>query len=122
MYKLFERAKVFARQLRNKSTAEEKIFWELVRNRRFYGEKFYRQHIIRYELGCRTRFFFADFYCFGHKLVIELDGKIHEKQKEYDMARENVLRGLGMKILRIRNEEFLDMEKVKLKVKKAIGK
>jgi len=41
-------------------------------------------------------------------MVIELDGKIHARQKEHDQAREYVLKSLGLKIVRFTNEEIED--------------
>jgi cyclase len=61
---IFERAKA----LRNNVTAEEMVLWEYLRTNPF-GYKFRRQH----PLGI----FIADFYCHKLKLVIELDGSIH---------------------------------------------
>jgi very-short-patch-repair endonuclease len=39
--------------------------------------------------------------------VIEVDGKIHEQQAEYDAERDNVLSARGLRLLRIRNEEVV---------------
>jgi very-short-patch-repair endonuclease len=41
-------------------------------------------------------------------MVVELDGKIHELQKEHDQAREYVLKSLGLKVVRFTNEEIED--------------
>ena len=37
-------------------------------------------------------------------LIIEVDGGIHEKQKEYDVLREHILNFLGFRIIRFKNE------------------
>ena len=61
----------------------------------------------------------ADFYCAGLKLVIELEGGIHElsEQKQYDEVRYEELMAGGYKVLRIKNEEVLeDVEKVLKKI------
>ena len=42
--RLTQIAKKYCRELRKNQTAEEKIFWEAVRNRKFGGSKFYRQY------------------------------------------------------------------------------
>ncbi|HMG83246.1 MAG TPA: DUF559 domain-containing protein [Ferruginibacter sp.] len=63
---IFQRAKA----LRNNVTASEMILWEYLRTNPF-GYKFRRQH----PLGI----FIADFYCHKLKLIIELDGSIHNK-------------------------------------------
>ena len=49
------------------------------------------------------------------KLIIEADGKIHDKEenKKYDKQREDDLRGLGYTIIRFKNEEInLNINKV----------
>ncbi|MEX1002732.1 MAG: endonuclease domain-containing protein [Crocinitomicaceae bacterium] len=72
----------YAALLRKHMTPEEKILWEELRHSRI-GAKFRRQHPI-------SRFV-VDFYCHQHKLVIEVDGKIHLKPevKAIDAEREN---------------------------------
>lgn len=54
--------------------------------------------------------FIADFYCHPIKLVIEIDGGIHqnEKQKEYDIGREAELKKLSIDVIRFTNEEVID--------------
>ncbi len=94
-----------ARELRAKQTPAETTFWELVRNRRFMGLKFRRQH----QIGD----YIPDFYCQDCKLVVELDGKIHEKLQEKDKKRDAWLQSLGLTVLRFRNEELMqDTESV----------
>jgi len=87
-------------------TEAETIVWEIVRNRRLDGKKFLRQHKIIYENSFDSfQFFVADFYCAEEKLLLEIDGLIHESQKEYDLWRTSVLNELGLRVLRIQNEE-----------------
>jgi len=109
---------LLARELRRKQTPEEKILWETLRNRRLNGLKFLRQHPIVYEHDLRKglSFFIADFYCAEKRLVIELDGKVHDFQKEYDENRDYILNKLQLKVLRIKNEELKDLEAVKRKI------
>ncbi|MFC1617618.1 endonuclease domain-containing protein, partial [Candidatus Margulisiibacteriota bacterium] len=71
--------KEFARALRKDQTKSEDIVWEALRDRRFMSLKFRRQHVIK---G-----YVVDFYCRSYKLVIEIDGKIHDSQKDYDEFR-----------------------------------
>jgi len=100
-----------ARELRQKMTPEEYLLWQVLRNSGIKGKKVRRQHPIVYKLkGWKKYFYVADFYCASRKLVIELDGKHHEfgDQTEYDKARDYVLTEMGMKILRIKNEEIAD--------------
>ncbi|MDA3812710.1 MAG: DUF559 domain-containing protein, partial [Candidatus Cloacimonetes bacterium] len=77
------------RELRKKETLAEKKFWELVRNRQISGKKFRRQYPITFEWNDKIRYFVADFYCHECKLIIEIDGGIHELQKDYDILRTN---------------------------------
>jgi very-short-patch-repair endonuclease len=77
----FERAKKYARELRKRQTPAEKIIWKSVRNRRLMGKKFLRQHPIFTDEGDLDVFFIADFYCHEHRLVIELDGEIHDSRR-----------------------------------------
>jgi len=58
-------------------------------------------------LDGQIRFFIADFYCHEAKLVIEIDGGIHETQKEYDEMREQIIKLLGYKVIRFSNEVVL---------------
>ena len=96
-----------ARQLRRNSTDEEKILWQKLRNRQFHGLKFLRQHPIVYdEIIGKILFFVPDFYCAEKKAIIEIDGKIHDLQKDYDERREDILKNMGFKILRFKNEEI----------------
>jgi len=99
-------------------TEAERIVWELVRNRRVDGKKFLRQHKIIYENSFDSfQFFIVDFYCAEEKLVLEIDGEIHELQKEYDCWRTSVLNDLGLRVLRIKNEETIFVENVKEKIR-----
>ena len=97
-----------ARQFRKNATPAEEFFWQKIRNRQLLGKKFTRQFIIQHaeEAGTK-RFFIADFYCHEKKLIVELDGGIHETQVEYDQIREEILREMGFSILRFPNEEVL---------------
>ncbi len=90
---------VFARALRKRMTKAESFFWNAVRDRRFDGHKFRRQ----VPLGQ----YVADFCCMKGRLIIELDGEIHDKIKEFDAEREVRLRDAGFKIVRFTNEKVL---------------
>ena len=81
--------------------------WNRVRNRKFEGIKILRQHPIKFEYYDTKRFFVADFYCAKNKLIIEIDGKIHKKQKEYDEYRTYLLNNLGYEVIRFKNNEVL---------------
>ncbi|MDR9417886.1 endonuclease domain-containing protein [Gracilimonas sp.] len=102
-----------ARELRKNSTPSEKLLWKHLRKRQLRGYKFLRQKPFVHEQRGKKRYFYiADFYCAELKLVIEVDGKIHDFQKEYDYQRDLVLNSLGLKVLRIKNEDLVDMDGV----------
>lgn len=96
--RLIAHAKEFCRELRKNQTSAEKVFWETVRDRRLFGRKFYRQHPIFIPDYERDSFFVADFYCHERKLVVEIDGKVHDFQQDYDAMRTHLInkRGLGL--------------------------
>jgi Uncharacterized protein conserved in bacteria len=97
--------------------------WKLVRNRNFYGYKILRQHPIIYEYAVRrNRFFVVDFYCAASKLVIEIDGKIHDYSEEHDYNRDLICGELGLRVLRIKNEEFANLKNVEQKLLEALQK
>ena len=89
-----------AEELRNRMTPAEEVLWKLIHINE-WKLKFRRQHPIWN--------YVADFYCHKLKLVIELDGGIHEQEeiKKYDEARENHLKELGLTVLRFKNEQVL---------------
>ncbi len=102
-----------ARLLRQNSTEEEKILWEKLRNRKFHGLKFLRQRPIVYdEINGRVLYFIPDLYCAEMKTIIEIDGKIHDFQKDYDNRRDEILRNMGLKILRFKNDEIKNISEV----------
>ena len=103
-----------ARSPRKSQTPAENLLWQNLRNRKLNGLKFLRQHPIYYgQFGDQSLFFIADFYCDEKKTVIELDGKIHDFQKDYDQNREQTLTDLGLKILRFNTEDLDDIGAVK---------
>lgn len=87
------------RVLRKNETAPEARLWNVLRNRRFSGYKFRRQ----YSIGK----YVVDFYSPLTKLIIEVDGPGHETvdAREYDKAREDEIKSLGIHIIRFKNEE-----------------
>ena len=83
----------FARELRRASTPGEAALWAALRTRSL-GWKFRRQHVIA---G-----FIVDFYCAALSLAIEIDGGVHDAQREYDEARDCELFALGVVVVRFR--------------------
>ncbi len=98
-------ANAVARELRQRQTEEEQMLWEAVRDRRFMGKKFLRQHPILVDSNGRETFFVADFYCASSKLIVEIDGKIHNHQQERDRMRTAAINNRGLRVVRFRNEE-----------------
>jgi very-short-patch-repair endonuclease len=81
--------------------------------------KFLRQHPLIYDADRNSNEFFfyiPDFYCASEKLIIELDGQIHDFQKEKDYHREEILTSNNLRVLRIRNDELNNIEQVKKKI------
>lgn len=103
---LFERRK----ELRNHSTSEEILLWNYLKHSKL-GVKFRRQHSIG---G-----YIVDFYSPAKKLVIELDGGVHntKEAKEYDKVRDEFLKGMDLKILRLDNKE-ITKENIELAINK----
>ena len=111
------------RNLRMKNTPAEIIFWNAVRNRKLYGNKFFRQHPIIFEIDGQKRFFIADYYCSQKKLVVEIDGSIHEKQIDYDELRTHIMNIIGIKVVRFKNEDIeQNLDSVLSELKKELSK
>jgi very-short-patch-repair endonuclease len=91
-----------ALELRKKATPAETLFWELLRDRRFLDLKFRRQH----QIGS----YIVDFYCDEKKLVVELDGPVHDApaRRAIDHKRDAYLRSLGLTVIRISNQKLLE--------------
>ena len=103
-----------AKQLRHEMTPAERILWKEIKANKLNGLHFRRQQIIH---G-----YFADFYCHQYALIVELDGGIHDTQKEYDADREENLISLGLRIIRFTNEEVNeDLKTVLQKIVAACG-
>lgn len=85
--------KARAKELRKNSTLSEVLLWERIKNRQIKGYGFARQRPIDN--------YIVDFFCKELLFVIEIDGGSHYENKEYDDKRDNVLRELGIFVLRI---------------------
>ena len=95
-----------AKYLREHTTKAEKILWDRLRNNKL-GIKFRRQMPL--DLG-EGYHYIPDFYCSKKKLIIELDGNIHDNKEnqEYDKKREDILEECGYKIIRFTNEQIIN--------------
>ena len=101
-------AKEVARELRKRSTPAEKILWEALRANRLHGFAFHRQRPIYHDITGRESFFIADFYCHQARLVIEIDGGIHEVHAEEDRERTRIMNLLGLNVIRFTNLQVLE--------------
>jgi very-short-patch-repair endonuclease len=110
------RATPTARLLRKDSTEAEKRFWEIVRNRRFHNKKFLRQHAICFPYMGKMRYFVADIYCAEVRLVVEIDGSIHENQQEYDAYRTELINQRAISVVRLKNEDSGFLKKIEAKL------
>jgi len=110
---IFERAKA----LRENPTKAEIVLWGILRKKQMMGLRFKQQHPIR--------IFIADFYCHAIKLVIEVDGDVHNAQenKEYDQNRTAELENYGITVIRFSNEEILkNIETIKSNIEKVCAR
>lgn len=87
-----------AKSLRKEMTKEERHLWYDFLS--FYSVRFLRQKVLGQ--------YITDFYCAKAKLVVELDGSQHYEDKElvYDKERTDFLDSLGIKVIRIPNNEI----------------
>jgi len=104
--RLREIAKQLCRDLRKRQTNAEEIFWQAVRDRKFLNLKFYRQYPLFFDYLGKETFFIADFFCHERKLVVEIDGKIHDYRKDHDELRTFIIKMMGIEVIRFRNEEI----------------
>lgn len=96
---LWQSLKLLARQMRHKPTPAEDALWQCLRNRRLHGAKFRRQYAIER--------FIVDFICLEHRLIIEVDGTIHDVQQDYDAVRQTFLEAQGFRVVRFTNDDVL---------------
>ena len=89
-------------KLRQSLTPSEAYLWTKLKARQFHNTRFTKQHSIGY--------YIVDFYCAEHKLIIELDGEIHNlpEQAEKDKIRTKYLEQLGFTVLRFENKMVFD--------------
>lgn len=87
------------RDLRQRQTETETLLWQELRNGKLDGLKFRRQR----PLGR----YIADFCCDAKKLVVEIDGAVHEtqNQRDYDALRDEMMKVYDYTVLRIRADD-----------------
>jgi very-short-patch-repair endonuclease len=91
-----------AKELRKLETVAEKLLWTHLNKNQLMGLHFRRQHPINR--------FIADFYCPKIKLVIEVDGSIHDipEYQSHDSGRSEVFNDFGIIVIRFTNEQILN--------------
>ena len=89
------------KQLRSQLTSAEATLWKSIKGKQLDGRKFRRQHSIDD--------FIVDFYCPSERLIVELDGGIHDNvgQAAADQHRDQILHSMGFIIMRFPNEEVI---------------
>ncbi|MEL1255809.1 vitamin B12 dependent-methionine synthase activation domain-containing protein [Flavobacterium sp. DGU38] len=99
--------KEHAKNMRNQPTEAEKMLWNILSNKGIEDFKFRRQHIIGD--------YIADFVCLEKRLVIEVDGSIHDglEQIGKDKERTSWLESKGFKVIRYTNQQVLtDLDQI----------
>jgi very-short-patch-repair endonuclease len=91
-----------AKELRKDETEAEKLLWAKLNKNQIMGLQFRRQHPVNR--------FIADFYCAKLKLVIEVDGSIHElpENQDYDIGRSEILNDFGITVMRFSNDQIIE--------------
>jgi very-short-patch-repair endonuclease len=112
--KQWSKVNLLVRKMRKEPTDSENVLWQELRGHKLNRLKFRRQHSIDK--------FVVDFYCREKKLIIEVDGDVHDFQKENDIIRQEFLEEIGYAVLRIKNEDIInDLKKVLEKIKSSIN-
>jgi very-short-patch-repair endonuclease len=89
-----------ARGLRANETESERVLWKMLRSLKQYGAHFRRQ--------ANVGPYVFDFATLKQKLLIELDGGVHNADdvKARDLVRQNWAEGAGYRVLRLKNEDL----------------
>ena len=98
---LYSRLKKFVTAHRSNPTEAENILWQMLRGKKLEGYKFKRQHIIGP--------FIADFVCLKSRLIVEIDGLLHQLPENVESDKERTLwfYGKGFEVIRFANEKIL---------------
>ena len=104
--------KEFRKELRKNLTPAEAFLWTQLKAQQLANRKFAKQHSIGN--------YIVDFYCASEKLIIELDGEVHQNATamEYDEKRTIFLNELGYTVIRFENKMvFENLNSVLLEIK-----
>ena len=85
---------------KNPTSAEKKLWYEVLQNKRLENLKFTRQKPLDE--------YIVDFYCAELMLAIEIDGDSHAEQEQYDKSRTENLNKYGIEVIRYTNAEVQD--------------
>ena len=85
-----------ARQFRKAPTRADQMLWQALRRDQL-GVPVRRQQPIGP--------FVVDFYIPAGRLVVEVDGPVHDRQQAADAERQRLLEGLGLRFVRLRAED-----------------
>ncbi len=92
----------FRKDLRSNLTPAEAFLWRQLKAKQLDGKRFVKQHSIGE--------YIVDFYCASEKLIVELDGDVHQnpKAEAYDEKRTSVFQSMGYKVIRFENKMVFD--------------
>jgi very-short-patch-repair endonuclease len=103
-----------AKLLRKNMTVSEELLWNRLNKKQILGLRFRRQHPID--------IFIADFYCHAAKLVVEIDGEIHDDMVDYDLGRTAEMAKFGLATIRFTNQQVLfDIDSVVEEIKSMVS-
>ena len=90
--------RTFARELRRNMTKEERHLWY----------DFLKTYPIQFKRQYSVGIYFADFYCYQARLIVELDGSQHyePEESEQDSQRTTFLERQGFTVLRFSNRDI----------------
>ena len=86
-----------AREFRKAQTPSEALLWQALRGKKLDGRKFRRQQPIGP--------FVVDFFCASERLIVEVDGPVHETQRVADQQRQQLIESLGLRFIRVLDSE-----------------
>lgn len=90
------------RELRRTMTPAEAFLWNHLKAKKLDGRRFTRQHSIGN--------YVVDFYCASERLIVELDGEVHQNPQamEYDAKRTLYFEQLNYTVIRFENKMVFD--------------
>jgi very-short-patch-repair endonuclease len=93
--RLWAKLRPLAQQMRREPTPAEHKLWQRLRRNQIHGVRFRRQHSIER--------FIVDFYCARARLIVEVDGPVHQYTQQEDAIRQAFLEQQGFQVLRFTN-------------------